>query len=169
MTSLFQSIAIGAALMVLGGTAQAQVSVNIGQPGFYGRIDIGGAPPPRLIYGQPVIVERGRDYMRRPPIYLRVPAGYQRNWKRHCRAYDACGQRVYFVQDSWYSQQYMPHYRRHHGGPPPRHHGGPVRHDNGPAHHGGRNDRRDDHRGGRDDHRGGGRGEHRGDDRGHAR
>ena len=33
--------------------ADVGVSVNIGQPGFYGRLDIGGYPPPALIYAQP--------------------------------------------------------------------------------------------------------------------
>jgi len=30
------------------------VSVSVGQPGFYGRIDIGSAPRPELIYSQPL-------------------------------------------------------------------------------------------------------------------
>ena len=34
------------------------VSVSIGQPGFYGQIDIGGYPRPPVIYGQPILVER---------------------------------------------------------------------------------------------------------------
>ena len=38
--------------------ADVGVSVNVGQPGFYGRIDIGNAPPPRVIYAQPVIVQQ---------------------------------------------------------------------------------------------------------------
>lgn len=40
--------------------ADVDVSVTIGQPGFYGRIDIGDYPypQPRVIYSQPRIVER---------------------------------------------------------------------------------------------------------------
>ena len=35
--------------------ADVGVSVSVGQPGFYGRIDIGGMPPPRLVYAQPIV------------------------------------------------------------------------------------------------------------------
>ena len=38
--------------------ADVGVSVTVGQPGFYGRIDIGNAPPPVLIYPQPVVIQR---------------------------------------------------------------------------------------------------------------
>lgn len=89
------------------------VSVSIGQPGFYGRLDIGGYPPPQLIYRQPVIIEHVT--VRRPPVYLYVPPGHAKNWRKHCRAYNACGERVYFVQDRWYSREYVPRYRQRHG------------------------------------------------------
>ena len=160
MTSPLQRLTLAAALLALGASAHAQVSVAIGQPGFFGRIDIGGAPPPRVIYAQPVIVERDRYYMNRPPLYLRVPAGYQRDWRHHCRAYDACGQRVFFVQDAWYNDQYVPHYWRQHGGPPRDMHRGPDRRDFHDDHRGG--PRGDDHRDGHDDHRGGPGDDHRG-------
>ncbi len=32
------------------------VSITVDQPGLYGRIDIGNAPPPQLINAQPVLV-----------------------------------------------------------------------------------------------------------------
>jgi len=114
--------------------AQVGVSVSIGQPGFYGRLDIGDAPPPVLIYRQPIAVGYVDPY--RPPIYLRVPRGYEANWRYHCREYGACGERVYFVRDDWYHRTYMPYYAER------------YRHDNG-RHEGWRDDRRDDHR---DDH-----------------
>ena len=38
--------------------ADVGVSINIGQPGFYGRIDLGSFPQPQLVYTQPVIIER---------------------------------------------------------------------------------------------------------------
>ena len=47
----------------------------------------------------------------REPIYLHVPPGHAKNWRKHCRKYDACGERVYFVQDSWYNQVYVPSYQ----------------------------------------------------------
>lgn len=90
-------------------SADVGVSVSIGQPGFYGRIDIGDYPPPMVIYPQPVIIERVP--MGRAPIYLRVPPGHAKHWSRHCREYNACGERVYFVQDSWYQREYVPQYQ----------------------------------------------------------
>ena len=92
--------------------ADVGVSISIGQPGFYGRIDLGDFPPPRVIYRQPVIVER--ITVERPPIYLRVPPGHAKKWGKHCRKYDACGERVYFVRDDWYNREYVPRYREHH-------------------------------------------------------
>lgn len=91
------------------------VSVSIGQPGFYGRIDIGDYPytSPRVIYRQPRIVQR--VYIEREPIYMRVPPGHAKNWRKHCHRYNACEERVYFVQDSWYEHDYVPYYREQHG------------------------------------------------------
>ncbi|TCV87498.1 hypothetical protein [Sulfurirhabdus autotrophica] len=92
--------------------ADVGVSVSIGQPGFYGRIDIGGYPQPQVIYRQPMIIERVP--VSRPPIYLRVPPGHAKHWSKHCREYNACGERVYFVQDKWYSHDYVPRYQEQH-------------------------------------------------------
>lgn len=92
--------------------ADVGVSISVGQPGFYGRLDIGDYPPPRLIYRQPMIVERVQ--MDRPPVYLRVPPGHAKKWKKHCREYNACNERVYFVQDNWYQREYVPHYQAQH-------------------------------------------------------
>ena len=129
--------------------ANVGVSVSIGQPGFYGQIDIGNFPPPQVIYRQPVIIQR--DNMGRPPVYLRVPPGHRKHWSRHCREYNACGERVYFVQDNWYEQQYVPRYQEQHR---------EYRDQRGEGHEGDRGDRGDNNRGG-DDH---GRGDHgRGD------
>lgn len=91
--------------------ADVGVSVNIGQPGFYGRIDIGDYPRPPLVYRQPRLVEHMSP--RRPPIYLNVPPGHARNWRRYCRDYDACDERVYFVDNRWYTREYVPRYQAH--------------------------------------------------------
>lgn len=90
------------------------VSVSIGDPRFFGRIDIGSYPRPALIYPEPVLIAppRGPAYA---PVYLRVPPGHTRDWKKHCRKYDACGRPVYFVQDDWYQNVYAPEYREKHG------------------------------------------------------
>jgi hypothetical protein len=95
--------------------ANVGVSISIGQPGFYGRIDIGNAPQPEYVNLQPVIIQpvpQGRTVQ---PIYLRVPPGHQKNWKKYCGRYNACGQPVYFVKDKWYTDTYVPHYKKTHG------------------------------------------------------
>ena len=92
--------------------ADVGISVSIGQPGFYGRLDIGNYPPPQLIYRQPIMVQRVP--MDRPPIYLRVPPGHAKHWSRHCHEYNACGERVLFVQDRWYTREYVPRYQKQH-------------------------------------------------------
>ena len=92
--------------------ADVGVSVSIGQPGFYGRLDIGDYPPPQVIYRQPRVIERVP--MDRPPIYLRVPPGHAKHWSKHCHKYNACGERVYFVQDNWYNREYVPRYQEQH-------------------------------------------------------
>lgn len=121
------------------------VTVNYGEPGFYGRLDIGDFPQPQVIYRQPVLIERGA--VERPPVYLRVPPGHAKNWRKHCGKYGACGERVYFVKDDWYNREYVPRYQeRQQGRPDDR------REER-------REERRDDHRGDRsNDQRGDGRG-----------
>ncbi|MFA6497794.1 MAG: hypothetical protein WC256_02860 [Desulfurivibrionaceae bacterium] len=93
--------------------ADVGVSLSIGQPGFYGQIDIGDYPQPQVIYRRPIIVERG-GRMDGQPIYLRVPPGHAKNWRKHCREYNACGERVLFVQDNWYHREYIPRYQERH-------------------------------------------------------
>lgn len=93
--------------------ANVGVSVSVGQPGFYGQIDIGDYPQPQLIYRQPVYFDGGG--MDRPPVYMRVPPGHAKNWRKHCREYNACGERVYFVQDNWYQREFVPRYQERHG------------------------------------------------------
>jgi hypothetical protein len=97
--------------------ADVGVSVSIGQPGFYGRIDIGNAPPPVLVYPQPVVIQPVRVVQPVPvqPIYLHVPPGHARDWGKHCHKYDACTRPVYFVKDDWYNNVYVPHYEKEKG------------------------------------------------------
>jgi hypothetical protein len=91
------------------------VSITVGQPGFYGQLEIGNAPPPQLVYPQPVIVERAPEFASAAPIYLHVPAGHEKHWSKHCAKYNACGRPVYFVKDDWYNKEYVPHYQHEHG------------------------------------------------------
>ncbi|MHB1290566.1 MAG: hypothetical protein ACYCY5_00045 [Sulfuricella sp.] len=137
--------AVAAAVTIPALAADVGVSVSIGQPGFYGQIDIGGYPPPQVLYRQPMVIERVP--MNRPPIYLRVPPGHAKHWSKNCRKYNACGERVYFVQDDWYNREYVPRYQEQHR----------DRRDDR------RNDRRDE-RG--DDHRGKNKNDRHGNDHG---
>jgi hypothetical protein len=95
------------------------VSISVGQPGFYGRIDIGNVPPPVVMYPQPMVIQPAPVAVVRQPIYLHVPPGHAKNWSKHCHRYSACNQPVYFVQDSWYQQVYVPQYRQRYAPPPP--------------------------------------------------
>lgn len=109
-----KSMIIGAALLAasLPALAQTNVSISVGQPGFYGRIDLGDAPRPALVYERPVIIAPTPRYQA-APLYLRVPPGHRAHWGRFCGRYDACGRPVYFVTDEWYTRTYVPHYREH--------------------------------------------------------
>jgi uncharacterized protein YcfJ len=98
--------------------ADVGVSVRVGEPGFYGRIDIGSAPAPRVMYAEPIVIERAPGAVRQP-IYLRVPPGHAKHWRKFCYRYNACGQPVYFVQDGWYNDVYVPYYRRTYAVAPP--------------------------------------------------
>lgn len=115
MKHILIATAIAATIVVTPAlAADVGVSISIGEPGFYGRLDIGSFPQPQVIYRRPIMIERVP--MDRPPIYLRVPPGHAKHWKKHCREYNACGERVYFVQDSWYSREYVPRYQKQHRG-----------------------------------------------------
>ena len=111
---------IAAALLVLAGTATATdvcVSVQISQPGVYGRIDLGRFPQPQVVVAQPVIVAPPRVVVAQPvqPVYMWVPPGHRKNWRKHCYRYDACGMPVVFVRDEWYHGHVMPYADHHHG------------------------------------------------------
>jgi hypothetical protein len=90
--------------------ADVGVSIHIGDPNFYGRIDMGQRYPPQVIYERPIIVQQSTYSY--PPLYLRVPPGHTKHWDRHCSAYGACGRPVYFVKDSWYREAYRDRYYR---------------------------------------------------------
>jgi hypothetical protein len=137
MTKFLAGILFAAsAFLALPATAaDVGVSVSVGQPGFYGRIDIGSFPRPVLVYPEPIVVRPiGVAY---EPIYLHVPPGQAKKWHSYCGQYNACGRPVYFVQDRWYNDVYVPEYRSRHGGGGPKHsksgsdHG--MKHDKGPG------------------------------------
>jgi hypothetical protein len=91
------------------------VSVQISQPGVYGRIDIGRFPQPTVVVQQPVIVARPVVVAQPEPVYMWVPPGHRKNWRKHCGRYNACGVPVYFVQQQWYQQHVMTGHDDRHG------------------------------------------------------
>ena len=105
------AIALGALAPAFAQTSVG-VSIGVNQPGVYGRIDIGNFPQPQVIYAQPMIIQRPAQYVQQQPVYLYVPPGHQKNWKKHCGRYNACGQPVYFVKEEWVRERYE---EKHHG------------------------------------------------------
>ncbi len=126
--------------------AQTSVGVSIGinQPGVYGRIDLGNFPQPQVVYSRPVLIAPPVRYVQQQPLYLYVPPGHQKNWRKFCGRYNACGQPVYFVKEQWVRERYneRQRYERDHRG----------RDDHG------------DNRGNHDNDRGRGKNDHRGRD-----
>ena len=78
-------------------------------PGVYGRVDLTNRPtPPPVVYAQPVLVEQAPGAESAPPIYLHVPPGHARNWRKYCHQYHACNRRVLFVKSAEYEPGYRP-------------------------------------------------------------
>lgn len=137
--------------------ADVGVSISVSQPGVYGRIDIGRFPQaPQLVVAQPVWGGRPIYAQRPEPVYMWVPPGHQKNWRRYCGRYGACGVPVYFVRDDWYRQQIRPYGNGRPGYTwrDDRRDDWRDRRDDRRDH---RDDRRDDHRDGRGNGRGNGR------------
>jgi len=105
---LFAAVIIASSAPAFAG--DVSVSIGFNQPGLYGQINIGDQPRPQVIYAQPVVIQRPpvAVEMVPEPIYLHVPPGHERHWRRHCAEYDACGRPVYFVRHDWYQREYAP-------------------------------------------------------------
>ncbi len=98
------ALAIGLATMASLAHAQTDVQVSVGgtiKPGVYGRVVVGGRPPPVVIYPAPVIIVQPPVVVQQAPIYMHVPPGHAKKWSKHCYKYNACNQPVYFVQNDY--------------------------------------------------------------------
>jgi hypothetical protein len=112
----FLFIIMAIAFAVSAEAADVGVSISVGQPGFYGHIDIGNFPKPQLIYPKPVVIVPAPMGVAPPsPVYIHVPPGQEKRWKRNCHKYNACDRPVYFVHDQWYNNVYVPEYQKRHG------------------------------------------------------
>ena len=103
MNSRLQMLGLLALVLAgVAGQARSQyVNVSAGgplRPGVYGRIEIGTAPPPPLIFKKPLMANQALVPAGVQPLYFYVPPGQARKWAKHCRKYNACGVPVYFVR-----------------------------------------------------------------------
>src|SRR5450631_3391113 len=80
-------------------------------PGVYGQVQLGSDRPPPVVYAQPMLIEP--QVAPPPPVYLHVPPGHARNWRKHCHEYNACNRPVYFVRSAEYEPEYQSHYEDH--------------------------------------------------------
>ncbi len=80
-------------------------------PGVYGQVELGNDRPPPVVYTQPMLIEPMAAPP--PPLYLHVPPGHARNWRKHCHEYNACNRPVYFVRSEEYEPEYQRHYADH--------------------------------------------------------
>ena len=101
LAPVLAAIALASILPAARAQTSGGVSIGVVQPGIYGRVDIGTFPAPAVIYPQPMVIVPSPVAVVQRPIYLYVPPGHQKNWAKHCAKYSACGQPVYFVQESW--------------------------------------------------------------------
>src|SRR5690349_3808150 len=103
------------ATLALGATTVAHADVDISvaiqgevAPGVYGRVDLGGRPPPPLVFARPVVIQPPpRTVVVAEPLYLHVPPEHARAWRLHCREYHACNRQVYFVKSAEYEPGYI--------------------------------------------------------------
>src|SRR6267143_5192243 len=79
-------------------------------PGVYGQVVLGNRPPPPLVYAQPVVAVPVlvAEPVPMEPIYLHVPPGHAKHWRKHCHEYDACNRPVYFVRSAEHQPGYRP-------------------------------------------------------------
>jgi len=156
MNTWLKALAI-ASLAASGPALAVDVAINIplGQPGYYGQIQLGdNYPRPQLLLSTPTLAIGDLHQNTSRPLYLHVPPGHARNWSKHCARYNACSRPAYFVKDTWYRDVYAPRYREHEAHRKTGHH----RHDDDHDHrHGGKHDDKGGHGkhgNGHDDRRG---------------
>ena len=112
-------LSVAAALAFGSAAAKADVDISVAihgevAPGVYGRVDLGGGPPPALVYARPVVILRPPAHaVVEEPVYLHVPPEHAHAWRMHCREYHACNRQVYFVKSAEYAPGYRKEHREH--------------------------------------------------------
>ena len=142
MTLAIMGLAVAAAAAAPAQAAtNVGISIGINAPGQYGRVDINNYPQPVFVNQQPIIYAPSRVAVYQQPIYLYVPQVQQQSWGRYCGRYSACGQPVYFVQETWVRDEYR---REHDNRNGRKEFKRGKDHDNGRGHGRGKNKRDDD-------------------------
>lgn len=105
MLSVLVALLIGSAGVSRAGDLGIQVILS-GQvaPGVYGQVQLGNGPPPAVVYSQPMLIEPQSSPL--PPVYLHVPPGHAKDWRKHCHEYHACNRPVYFIRSAEYAPGY---------------------------------------------------------------
>jgi len=129
---VWQSAVALAAVVPLAHAQSVSVNATItGEivPGVYGQVVLGNRPPPQVVYAQPLVAVPVVVAQPLPmePIYLHVPPGHAKHWRKHCQEYNACNRPVYFVR----SAEYEPGYRPDRGERDHGHHGDHGNHGHG--------------------------------------
>jgi hypothetical protein len=106
VAALVLALSLPAASPAWSAQVDVGVSVQISQPGIYGRIDIGRYPQPQVIATRPVFITQPQ------PVYMWVPPGHRKHWRQHCGAYGACATPVVFVRDDGYDRNARPYGER---------------------------------------------------------
>src|SRR5437899_10520611 len=127
----------GAQLVNVGVTITSEIA-----PGVYGQVVLGNGPPPPVVYVQPVLAAPVVVAEPVQPIYLHVPPGHAKHWRKHCHEYNACDRPVYFVRSAEYEPGFRmdrwreehEHGHGHHGEHGDHRHGDEDR-DHGHGHH----------------------------------
>jgi hypothetical protein len=110
-------VVCGAGIVYAPVQAQTSLTLQLGQPGYVGQINLGNQGPPPVYGYRPVIVRPSSQQRHRwtqassQPVYLRVPPNQIRDWGRYCGLYQACHVPVQFVRDDWYRNVYAPRLR----------------------------------------------------------
>lgn len=97
-------------LQVSPSSAQGLLNNLLGQPNYYGGLEMQGHTNPLLYNTRPILIQPSLSNNGQP-VYLRVPSNQRQNWTRYCGQYNACNRQVNFVQDGWYNSVYAPRYR----------------------------------------------------------
>ena len=113
-------IALGLSLLASLPSVADDLGINVvleGEvaPGVYGRVELGKGSHPAIYYPEPLVIVHEPKYSNYQPVYLHVPPGHAKHWRKHCHKYHACERPVYFIKSVEYAESYQrEHSHDHH-------------------------------------------------------